>query len=201
MAAMATMVNMNNLLNGKDSRWLQLEVCREFQRNKCSRPDTECKFAHPPATVEVQNGRVTACYDSIKVSYLFIFYGYWRHEIAYKANNFKNLWSSDFPVEQETTPQGDISPPLFRSPTSIPRLAWSDVTPAVAVVRLLLYGNWHSANIMSRTMTRSLNFSIHTFICLLVIFIVDEIHVNDALSIQLNMYQQNALGFCNIPRI
>ncbi|XP_054282949.1 protein muscleblind-like isoform X2 [Macrosteles quadrilineatus] len=60
------MVNMNNLLNGKDSRWLQLEVCREFQRNKCSRPDTECKFAHPPANVEVQNGRVTACYDSIK---------------------------------------------------------------------------------------------------------------------------------------
>ncbi|XP_055313273.1 probable serine/threonine-protein kinase cdc7 isoform X3 [Sitodiplosis mosellana] len=63
---MASMVNMNNLLNGKDSRWLQLEVCREFQRNKCSRPDTECKFAHPPANVEVQNGRVTACYDSIK---------------------------------------------------------------------------------------------------------------------------------------
>ncbi|GIX68746.1 muscleblind-like protein 1 [Caerostris extrusa] len=51
----------------KDSRWLQLEVCREYQRNKCSRPDTECKFAHPPAHVEVQNGRVIACYDSIKV--------------------------------------------------------------------------------------------------------------------------------------
>ncbi|XP_014470991.1 PREDICTED: uncharacterized protein LOC106742511 isoform X7 [Dinoponera quadriceps] len=60
------MVNMTSLLNGKDSRWLQLEVCREFQRNKCTRPDTECKFAHPPANVEVQNGRVTACYDSIK---------------------------------------------------------------------------------------------------------------------------------------
>lgn len=68
------MVNMNSLLNGKDSRWLQLEVCREFQRNKCSRPDTECKFAHPPANVEVQNGRVTACYDSIKVSLLFLFF-------------------------------------------------------------------------------------------------------------------------------
>lgn len=65
---MASMVNMNSLLSGKDSRWLQLEVCREFQRNKCSRPDTECKFAHPPANVEVQNGRVTACYDSIKVN-------------------------------------------------------------------------------------------------------------------------------------
>ncbi|XP_056642458.1 protein muscleblind isoform X7 [Diorhabda sublineata] len=61
------MVNMNNLLNGKDSRWLQLEVCREFQRNKCSRPDSECKFAHPATNVEVQNGRVIACYDSIKV--------------------------------------------------------------------------------------------------------------------------------------
>lgn len=67
------MVSMSNLLNGKDSRWLQLEVCREFQRNKCSRPDTECKFAHPPANVEVQNGRVTACYDSIKVSYFMTF--------------------------------------------------------------------------------------------------------------------------------
>lgn len=61
------MVNVNNFLNVKDSRWLQLEVCREFQRNKCTRPDTECKFAHPPPNVEVQNGRVTACYDSIKV--------------------------------------------------------------------------------------------------------------------------------------
>ncbi|KAG8223853.1 hypothetical protein J437_LFUL005416 [Ladona fulva] len=67
------MVNMNNLLNGKDSRWLQLEVCREFQRNKCTRPDTECKFAHPPANVEVQNGRVTACYDSIKVRKRYLF--------------------------------------------------------------------------------------------------------------------------------
>jgi muscleblind protein len=61
------MLNVSSLLNQKDSRWLQLEVCREFQRQKCSRPDAECKFAHPPPNVEVQNGRVTACYDSIKV--------------------------------------------------------------------------------------------------------------------------------------
>lgn len=70
------MVSMSSLINGKDSRWLQLEVCREFQRNKCSRPDTECKFAHPPANVEVQNGRVTACYDSIKVSFPFVTFSY-----------------------------------------------------------------------------------------------------------------------------
>ena len=72
--------NMANLMNGmspmlalatqKDSRWLTLEVCREFQRNKCSRTENECKFAHPPPQVEVQNGRVTACFDSIKVSRL-----------------------------------------------------------------------------------------------------------------------------------
>lgn len=62
-------VNLNNMLNVKDSRWLQLEVCREFQRSKCSRSDCECKFAHPPPNVEVQNGRVIACYDSIKVSH------------------------------------------------------------------------------------------------------------------------------------
>ena len=59
--------NVGALLNQKDSRWLQLEVCREYQRNKCSRTDCECKFAHPPDNVEVQNGKVTACYDSIKV--------------------------------------------------------------------------------------------------------------------------------------
>lgn len=65
------MAMVNNLLaigsNVKDSRWLTLEVCREYQRNKCTRTDTECKFAHPPPHVEVQNGRVTACFDSIKV--------------------------------------------------------------------------------------------------------------------------------------
>jgi muscleblind protein len=52
--------------NVKDSRWLTLEVCREYQRSKCSRTENECKFAHPPPHVEVQNGRVTCCFDSIK---------------------------------------------------------------------------------------------------------------------------------------
>ncbi|XP_045201031.1 muscleblind-like protein 3 isoform X9 [Mercenaria mercenaria] len=59
-------LNLAAAANVKDSRWLTLEVCREFQRNKCTRSDTECKFAHPPPHVEVQNGRVTACFDSIK---------------------------------------------------------------------------------------------------------------------------------------
>nr|CDS34419.1 muscleblind protein [Hymenolepis microstoma] len=50
----------------KDSRWLTLEVCRQYQRKMCSRDENECKFAHPPPHVDVQNGRVICCYDSIK---------------------------------------------------------------------------------------------------------------------------------------
>ncbi|XP_052217370.1 muscleblind-like protein 2a isoform X31 [Dreissena polymorpha] len=59
-------LNLAAAANAKDSRWLTLEVCREFQRSKCTRSDQECKFAHPPPHVEVQSGRVTACFDSIK---------------------------------------------------------------------------------------------------------------------------------------
>lgn len=67
----------------------------------------------------------------------------------------KYLFRYDFPGEQGTTPQGDISPPPFRSPTSIPRLAWNWWRHPNCRRRLLLYGSWHRANIMSRTMTRS----------------------------------------------
>lgn len=56
---------------GKDPRWLLVEVCREFQRGKCSRTEDECRFAHPPAHVLIQNGKVTACFDSLKVSTFF----------------------------------------------------------------------------------------------------------------------------------
>lgn len=69
-----------NLMNVKDSRWLQLEVCREFQRGQCSRTDLECKFSHPPPHVEIQNGRVTACYDSIKVCWFFTCIYHYIHE-------------------------------------------------------------------------------------------------------------------------
>jgi hypothetical protein len=50
----------------KDSRWLMLDVCREYTRNKCSRSEDECRFAHPTSNVEVQNGKVICCFDSIK---------------------------------------------------------------------------------------------------------------------------------------
>uniref|UniRef100_A0A3Q3JK16 C3H1-type domain-containing protein n=1 Tax=Monopterus albus TaxID=43700 RepID=A0A3Q3JK16_MONAL len=50
----------------RDTKWLTLEVCREFQRGMCSRPDSECKFAHPAKSCQVENGRVIACFDSLK---------------------------------------------------------------------------------------------------------------------------------------
>lgn len=51
---------------GKDSGWLTLEVCREYARQRCSRSDADCRYAHPPPHVDVQNGRVVCCFDSIK---------------------------------------------------------------------------------------------------------------------------------------
>ncbi|KAF7237400.1 Muscleblind-like protein 3 [Varanus komodoensis] len=51
----------------RDTKWLTLEVCREFQRGTCSRSDTECKFAHPSRSCHVENGRVIACFDSLKL--------------------------------------------------------------------------------------------------------------------------------------
>uniref|UniRef100_W5KX83 Muscleblind-like splicing regulator 1 n=1 Tax=Astyanax mexicanus TaxID=7994 RepID=W5KX83_ASTMX len=50
----------------RDPKWLTLEVCREFQRGTCSRSDVECKFAHPAKSCQVENGRVIACFDSLK---------------------------------------------------------------------------------------------------------------------------------------
>lgn len=59
------MVTMSSLVRSKDSQWLQLDICREFQRNKCPRTD-DCKYPHPPPHVEVVSGKVMACYDSFK---------------------------------------------------------------------------------------------------------------------------------------
>jgi muscleblind protein len=59
-------VNMSMSM-GRDTKWLTLEVCREFQRGTCSRSDAECKFAHPSKSCQVENGRVIACFDSLKV--------------------------------------------------------------------------------------------------------------------------------------
>jgi muscleblind protein len=68
--AAANMPLLASIANVKDSRWLTLEVCREYQRGKCTRSEQECKFAHPPTHVEVNSGKVIACFDSLKVCIL-----------------------------------------------------------------------------------------------------------------------------------
>lgn len=67
----------------RDTKWLTLEVCRQFQRGNCSRSDEECKFAHPPKSCQVENGRVIACFDSLKVGDGAVYGTY--------GNNFVNL--------------------------------------------------------------------------------------------------------------
>ncbi|CAG2164986.1 unnamed protein product [Oppiella nova] len=52
----------------KTTRTDRLEVCREFQRGNCKRPESECRFAHPPdhLQVDASDGVVTVCMDFVK---------------------------------------------------------------------------------------------------------------------------------------
>lgn len=129
------MVNMNNLLNGKDSRWLQLEVCREFQRNKCTRPDTECKFAHPPANVEVQNGRVTACYDSIKVNLTSVISSSRETASIDRPRSIDFL----FPRERVVSPFFRRASPFLSSPTERRNTMTPNGIPRIAKQRYQRY--------------------------------------------------------------
>ena len=53
--------------SGRDSSWLELEVCREHSRLSCPRTAEECRFAHPEPRITVKDGKVTCCYDFLKV--------------------------------------------------------------------------------------------------------------------------------------
>eukprot|EP00117_Sycon_ciliatum_P038696 scpid34676/ scgid28712/ Muscleblind-like protein 2 &gt; Muscleblind-like protein 2 len=50
----------------RDNRWLQVEVCRDYLRGDCSRSNDDCKYAHPPEHVDVNNDKVVSCYDHLK---------------------------------------------------------------------------------------------------------------------------------------
>ena len=66
----------------RDSSWLELDVCREFLRDSCSRTAEECKYAHPTGSVVIKDGnKVTCCFDYlkvlvIKIIYIIIYYIY-----------------------------------------------------------------------------------------------------------------------------
>lgn len=57
---------MSYLVKSKDSQWLQVEVCRDYQRDGCMLSDDLCEFAHPSSRIEIVDGKVMACYDSCK---------------------------------------------------------------------------------------------------------------------------------------
>jgi len=51
----------------RDSTWLQVDVCRDYQRDTCPR-GFSCRFAHPRSRIVlVKDGKVTCCYDYLKV--------------------------------------------------------------------------------------------------------------------------------------
>lgn len=56
----------------RDSSWLELEVCRDYQRMSCPRSPEQCRFAHPEQAVLVKDGRVTCCYDFLKVGFFTV---------------------------------------------------------------------------------------------------------------------------------
>lgn len=55
-------------MTGMDGDGRTIEVCREFMHERCKRSDDECRYAHPPPHVDVSNGRVTCCVDSLRVN-------------------------------------------------------------------------------------------------------------------------------------
>ena len=50
----------------RDSSWLEMELCRDFQRSTCSKGPS-CRFAHAGSSVVTKEGMVTCCYDFLKV--------------------------------------------------------------------------------------------------------------------------------------
>jgi hypothetical protein len=55
---------MSNLTKPKDNQWLQIEVCQEFLIGNCSK--ITCNYAHPSSNVEISQGKVVTCFDSIR---------------------------------------------------------------------------------------------------------------------------------------
>ena len=47
---------------------IYFQVCREYQRGTCTRPPSECRFAHPHenVTVDSTDNHVTVCMDYVK---------------------------------------------------------------------------------------------------------------------------------------
>ena len=56
----------------RDSSWLELETCREHLQQTCPRQADECRYAHPDPGIYVKEGRVTCCYDFLKVTRFYL---------------------------------------------------------------------------------------------------------------------------------
>jgi len=57
----------SSLSFSNDSEWLTSKICPEYLRGECLRDKFSCPYAHPPKSLETQNGRVVCCFDYLKV--------------------------------------------------------------------------------------------------------------------------------------
>jgi len=60
----AGILSMTAKQSGRD---FVLEVCRESTRNRCKRPESQCRYAHAPSHIQVTDGKVQCCADYLKV--------------------------------------------------------------------------------------------------------------------------------------
>ena len=52
----------------RDSSWLELDVCRDYHKDGTCVRGEQCRFAHPDSNVVTRDGKVTCCYDFLKVA-------------------------------------------------------------------------------------------------------------------------------------
>eukprot|EP01018_Ginkgo_biloba_P019351 Gb_26006 [translate_table: standard] len=45
---------------------LTIIICKDFTRGRCRRSPLDCKYAHPPPSVAIEEDKVTVCYDSLR---------------------------------------------------------------------------------------------------------------------------------------
>lgn len=57
-------MSISNLSRPKDNQWLQVDVCSEFIVGNCN--DLSCNYAHPSANVDIVEGKVVTCFDSLR---------------------------------------------------------------------------------------------------------------------------------------
>lgn len=169
-----------NISSVRDTKWLTLEVCRQFQRGNCSRSNEECKFAHPPKSCQVENGRVIACFDSLKVrrganavstckSFLYSMDvgGGWYRLVCPTPNNIFWIMPRPFFITQSAKKKNELIPNHWQNDIKISGLVSIRSIPCV-----LRCPEWRQATLIcSDTFTVAPQYSFAAGLCWVIVFV------------------------------